>query len=94
MAIVWALALRAQPPAPPPPAPGQLIDLGGRRLHLNCAGTGSPAVIVENGGGSFSVEWVLVQPEVAKHTDLHLRSRRLRLERSRPDRRQHRGNRR
>jgi pimeloyl-ACP methyl ester carboxylesterase len=35
---------------------------------VNWTGTGSPAVIVENGGGSFPVEWVLVQPEVAKHT--------------------------
>jgi pimeloyl-ACP methyl ester carboxylesterase len=25
-------------------------------------------VVVENGGGSFSVEWALVQPEIAKHT--------------------------
>ena len=47
---------------------GQMVDLGGRRLHLNCTGSGSPAVIVENGGGGFSVEWVLVQPEVAKLT--------------------------
>lgn len=47
---------------------GQMVDLGGRRLHLNCAGSGSPAVIVENGGGSFSIEWALVQPEVARQT--------------------------
>jgi len=51
---------QAQEPAPP----GELIDLGGRRLHLNCAGAGSPAVIVQNGGGSFSVEWTLVQTAV------------------------------
>jgi len=56
--------LRGADPAPP----GRMIDLGGRRLHLNCTGSGSPAVIVENGGGSFSVEWALVQPQVAKHT--------------------------
>lgn len=51
-----------------PPPPGQLIDLGGRRLHLNCVGTGSPTVFVENGGGGFSVEWILVQQLVAKET--------------------------
>jgi pimeloyl-ACP methyl ester carboxylesterase len=51
------------------PAPvGQMVDLGGRRLHLNCTGSGAPAVIVENGGGGFSIEWALVQPEVAKRT--------------------------
>jgi pimeloyl-ACP methyl ester carboxylesterase len=44
-----------------PPPPGKLIDLGGRRLHLKCAGVDSPSVIVLNGGGSFSVEWTLVQ---------------------------------
>jgi pimeloyl-ACP methyl ester carboxylesterase len=51
-----------------PSPPGQLIDLGGRQLHLNCAGTGSPAVIIESGGGGFSVEWALVQPAIAKQT--------------------------
>jgi hypothetical protein len=51
-----------------PPPPGELVGLGGRRLHLNCAGAGTPAVIVENGGGGFSVEWALVQPVIAKHT--------------------------
>ena len=56
--------LQGADPAPP----GQMVDLGGRRLHLNCTGSNSPAVIVENGGGGFSVEWALVQPEVAKQT--------------------------
>jgi pimeloyl-ACP methyl ester carboxylesterase len=51
---------QAQEPVPP----GELIDLGGRRLHLNCSGAGSPTVIVQNGGGSFSVEWTLVQTAV------------------------------
>jgi pimeloyl-ACP methyl ester carboxylesterase len=47
-----------------------LVDLGGRRLHLHCTGSGSPAVIVENGGGSFSIDFALVQPEVAKFTQI------------------------
>jgi pimeloyl-ACP methyl ester carboxylesterase len=51
-----------------PPPTGELLDLGGRRLHLDCKGSGSPTVVVENGGGSFSVEWALVQPEIAKQT--------------------------
>jgi pimeloyl-ACP methyl ester carboxylesterase len=51
-----------------PPPPGQLIDLGERRLHLNCTGSGSPAVIAENGSGAFSIDWALVQPEVSKFT--------------------------
>lgn len=63
--LFWgAGVLRGADPAPV----GKMVDLGGRRLHLNCAGLGSPVVIVENGGGSFSVEWALVQPEIAKRT--------------------------
>jgi pimeloyl-ACP methyl ester carboxylesterase len=48
------------------PPPGQLIDIGGHRLHIFCTGTGAPAVILDNGlGGSF-LGWGFVQPEVAK----------------------------
>jgi pimeloyl-ACP methyl ester carboxylesterase len=56
-------------PAPPPPL-GRLVDLGGRSLHLHCTGSGTPAVIVENGNGGFAVDWALVQPEVAKFTQI------------------------
>src|SRR5687768_853939 len=50
------------------PAPGRLIDVGGRKLHVNCAGTGSPTVVLEAGASSFAIDWSLVQPEVAKST--------------------------
>ena len=58
----------AQLPTEAPKPPGRLIDIGGRRLHLNCTGTGVPAVVVENGGGSFSIDWALVQPTVSQFT--------------------------
>jgi pimeloyl-ACP methyl ester carboxylesterase len=45
-----------------------MVDIGGRRLHLNCSGNGTPTVVVENGGGSFSVDWALVQPAVSQFT--------------------------
>jgi pimeloyl-ACP methyl ester carboxylesterase len=48
------------------PPPGRLIDVGGRKLHLNCSGKGSPTVILIAGGGAFSVDWALVQPKVAE----------------------------
>lgn len=51
-----------------PDPPGELVDLGGRRLHQLCAGRGSPAVVIENGNGGFSIDWALVQPEVARFT--------------------------
>jgi pimeloyl-ACP methyl ester carboxylesterase len=46
--------------------PGRLIDVGGRRLHLYCTGRGSPTVILEAGAGSFSIDWSLIQPDIAK----------------------------
>ena len=37
--------------------PGRLYDVGGHRLHLNCTGTGSPTVVLENGLGEISPLW-------------------------------------
>ncbi len=50
------------------PPPGRLVDIGGRRLHLNIMGeaNGSPTVILEAGMVSFSSNWAWVQPELAK----------------------------
>ena len=47
------------------PAPGRLLDVGGRRLHLNCVGQGAPTVVLETGLGAWSSYWALVQPGVA-----------------------------
>lgn len=55
--------------APPLPPPGDLVDLGGWHLHLHCMGEVDPArptVVLESGAGGFSVDWSLVQPEVAR----------------------------
>lgn len=69
--LAAATSARAQAPAdrPPLPPPGQLVDVGGWRLHLHCSGEPSatePTVILEAGAGGFSVDWSLVQPEVAR----------------------------
>src|SRR5215212_6146640 len=50
------------------PAPGQLVDVGGYRMHIFCMGAGSPTVVLNSGAGGFSAEWSLVQPELAKAT--------------------------
>ena len=50
------------------PAPGQLVDVGGYKLHINCVGEGSPTVILEAGLGDFSLLWAYVQLEVARFT--------------------------
>jgi pimeloyl-ACP methyl ester carboxylesterase len=50
------------------PMPGQLIDVGGHRLHLNCTGTGSPTVVLEPGGGEMSSNLGWITPAVARDT--------------------------
>jgi len=47
----------------------QLVEVEpGRRLNLYCTGSGSPTVIFDSGVATETVEWALVQPEIAKHT--------------------------
>jgi pimeloyl-ACP methyl ester carboxylesterase len=66
-AIYEPIAERADAKAYPPP--GQLVDVGGHRLHINCTGTGSLTVVIEAGLGDWSTSWAgAVQPEVAKTT--------------------------
>jgi len=51
------------------PAQGTLVDIGGRKIQLDCRGTGSPTVVFESGldiNGSLS--WSAVQDAVAKTT--------------------------
>ena len=50
------------------PPPGQLVDVGGYRLHINCTGAGTPTVVIDAGLGDWSTGWGFVQPEVAKTT--------------------------
>jgi pimeloyl-ACP methyl ester carboxylesterase len=46
--------------------PGQLIDVGGHRLHLHCTGSGSPTVVLEPGGGAMSSNLGWITPAVAR----------------------------
>ncbi len=48
------------------PMPGQLVDVGGHRLHLHCTGTGSPTVVLEPGLGGASSDLGWVAPAVAR----------------------------
>jgi pimeloyl-ACP methyl ester carboxylesterase len=50
------------------PAPGQLIDVGGYRIHIYCVGGGSPTVVLDSGLSDSSLSWDRVQPEIAKFT--------------------------
>lgn len=61
-ALATARDARAFPP------PGQLVDVGGYKLHIHCTGAGSPTVVTENGLGGASPDWGLVQPAVSQTT--------------------------
>lgn len=59
---------RAQSVEDFPPAPGTYISVGTHRLHLDCQGSGAPTVVLDSGLGGSSLDWALVQPEVAAFT--------------------------
>lgn len=47
----------------------EMIDVGGYRLHINCAGSpakGSPTVVMDAGGYDSSEAWNQVQPKIAE----------------------------
>jgi pimeloyl-ACP methyl ester carboxylesterase len=73
LALLWVLPIgtpaQKADTAQNPPAPlGKLVDVGGYRVHLYCTGTGTPTVVIV--GAGFSFNWGLVQPEVAKFTQV------------------------
>src|SRR5215218_6760529 len=75
-------AQSATPSATPAAATGDfagLVDIGGRKIYLECHGTGSPTVVLVAGGSSSARYWsddllhpdaprTMVMPEVAKFT--------------------------
>lgn len=53
------------------PPPGEMVDVGGYKLHLNTQGEappGVPTVIIESGIWDCSQSWQLVQADLAKVT--------------------------
>jgi pimeloyl-ACP methyl ester carboxylesterase len=63
----WQGSLAAHPLGK---APGQLIDVDGRRMHLYCQGHGSPTVILDTGLGGASLEWLPVVHRVMRFTQV------------------------
>jgi pimeloyl-ACP methyl ester carboxylesterase len=61
-AIATERAERAYPP------PGEMVEVGGYDLHIDCAGQGEPTVVLDAGSGEMSADWVLVQREVSHTT--------------------------
>lgn len=50
------------------PPTGQMVDVGGYRLHIDCRGNGSPTVVMDAGLTEPSLMWALVQPHVSNTT--------------------------
>lgn len=51
------------------PPPGKLVDVGGRRIQLDCRGTGTPTIVFESGlDMSGSLSWARVHDSIAKNT--------------------------
>jgi pimeloyl-ACP methyl ester carboxylesterase len=51
------------------PAPGRLVDIGGRRIQLDCRGTGIPTVVLESGLDALgALSWSAVQDSIATTT--------------------------
>jgi|GEM_PF-793873 len=48
------------------PPPGEMVDLGTHRLHLQKFGNSGPAVILESGGGGLSIDWFGVTEPLSK----------------------------
>jgi pimeloyl-ACP methyl ester carboxylesterase len=48
---------------------GRLVDIGGRRIHLDCRGTGSPTVVFESGLDIYgSLSWATIHDSIAAGT--------------------------
>jgi pimeloyl-ACP methyl ester carboxylesterase len=63
--LLQAMMIHAQLSSAPTP-PGKLVDLGGHRVHVHCTGKGPFTVVVEDGLGDFSSDWILVQNRVER----------------------------
>ncbi len=47
---------------------GKLVEIDGHKLHIYLSGEGSPTVVFESGGASWSLDWYPIQTEIAQFT--------------------------
>jgi pimeloyl-ACP methyl ester carboxylesterase len=50
------------------PPPGQMCLVNGHKMRIDCAGSGSPTIVLEAGAGNDGLIWGGVQPVLAKTT--------------------------
>src|SRR5688572_11199727 len=63
-AIYQSISVRREATLFPPP--GQLVDIGGRRLHLICLGDGTPTVIFEASGFGNALSSTAARIDISK----------------------------
>lgn len=75
---VLAAQPRLSPPLRPKPEPaayGRFIDVGGRKIYIECLGRGSPTVVLEAGldpvGGASGRTWVGREPRPLPGRNIH-----------------------
>ncbi|HUF11510.1 MAG TPA: alpha/beta hydrolase [Longimicrobiales bacterium] len=74
--LIFSAAVIALLPAVPrsvaaqigPPPPGRLVDVDGHSMHIHCAGSGSPTVVIDAGAGTSSIAWLHIQSRLASFT--------------------------
>ncbi|MEO8050527.1 MAG: alpha/beta hydrolase [Acidobacteriota bacterium] len=47
---------------------GRTVQAGQLKMNIDCTGSGSPTVILEQGGGMPGIGWMKIQPKVAEFT--------------------------
>lgn len=55
------------------PSPGKMMDINGQKVHVNIVGSvkdGTVPVFIESGTGNFSLDWIEVQRELSKYTQV------------------------
>jgi len=45
---------------------GRLVNVGEHELHINCTGEGPATVVLEAGGGMWSLDWLPVQEKISR----------------------------
>ncbi|HTW32697.1 MAG TPA: alpha/beta hydrolase [Candidatus Sulfotelmatobacter sp.] len=50
------------------PMEGKLVEVNGRKMHIDCTGEGSPTVILDAGLGDTFLTWRKIQPQLSKFT--------------------------
>ncbi|MEO8426083.1 MAG: alpha/beta hydrolase, partial [Verrucomicrobiota bacterium] len=63
----WTAARKFERRYPPP---GELINVGGHRLHLHRQGSGSPVVVIDAGLAGGSYEWDPLAAEISSVTEV------------------------